>query len=247
MKESIYVRELGSLREIRIPDLRQLTFFIGQSVSGKCVLMKAAAMMRSIFKRENVRHFLKRANISNISLPEGLPSFSPLGELLTASTEILYEVAIGSHKYQMICRNRKLILPEVIHEEDLSFLIVGYVSASSSLIPTLLQLNPAGNSELGSCENETLKLFAEAAQHIDECSLDFLHLNLRIRHSSSGKKSFSFVDQDLNECRIQDASSGILSSAVAMVILNLNAWPGVPGRNGFLQIRDGRLTQGSKM
>lgn len=51
----------------------------------------------------------------------------------------------------------------------------------------------------------------------------------------------------LEEFLLREFESHTRRHFQSSLMLFLNAWPGVPGRNGFLQIRDGRLTQGSKM
>ena len=64
MKESITIRNVGPLKDIVIDDITSLTVFIGQSGSGKSMIMKIIVLMRYIFKRICIRSFLKNAGIS---------------------------------------------------------------------------------------------------------------------------------------------------------------------------------------
>ena len=61
MKESIIIKNLGPLKEVKISDIKPLTVFIGKSASGKSTIMKIIVLMRYIYKMVNIRSYLKNA------------------------------------------------------------------------------------------------------------------------------------------------------------------------------------------
>lgn len=233
MKESIYIKDLGPIREVEIPDLRPMTVFIGKSATGKSALMKAIAMMRYIFKRENIKHYLKLSNIKRLPLRTSFRNINKLGSLLTVSTEIIYQVEINSHQYQITCKNKKLTLPKTINKEDLAFFKGAYISESRSVIPSLLERISGRNRKLGFYEEETLNDFDEATHNIESYNIDFLKLKLKMKSSPNRGKNYYIVDQDKKEFRIQDSSSGIQNASPVIAIVNYYAGKNFSFKDAF--------------
>ena len=55
MKESIRIKNMGPLRDVYIEDIRPMTILIGESGSGKSLLMKTLILFRYIYKMLNIR------------------------------------------------------------------------------------------------------------------------------------------------------------------------------------------------
>ena len=64
MKESIIIKNVGPLKDIRIEDIKPLVVFIGKSASGKSTIMKIVILMRYIYKMVNIRSYLKHAKVT---------------------------------------------------------------------------------------------------------------------------------------------------------------------------------------
>ena len=65
IKESIQVKNVGALRDTGEIEIRPLTVVIGSSASGKSTLMKLVILMRYLYKRVNIRAYLKNSSIDN--------------------------------------------------------------------------------------------------------------------------------------------------------------------------------------
>ena len=63
IKESLLVKNVGALRMVNLKELKPLTVLIGASASGKSTLMKIIALMRYIYKRVNIKAYLKNSQI----------------------------------------------------------------------------------------------------------------------------------------------------------------------------------------
>ena len=68
MKEYITIKNVGPLKDIERMSVRPLTVLIGESAIGKSTLMKVLVLMRYLFKRANIRSFLKHSSITNSPL-----------------------------------------------------------------------------------------------------------------------------------------------------------------------------------
>ena len=64
MKESIKIKNLGPLRNIEIDNIKPLTVLIGESGSGKSLLMKTLILFRYIYKMLNIRWYLRNSNVN---------------------------------------------------------------------------------------------------------------------------------------------------------------------------------------
>ena len=65
MKEYITIHNVGPLRHIEQLEILPLTVLIGESAIGKSTLMKVLVLMRYLYKRANIRSFLKHSKITN--------------------------------------------------------------------------------------------------------------------------------------------------------------------------------------
>lgn len=61
--ESLYIKDFGPIKEIFLDDIKPLTVIIGQSGSGKSMLMKVLALTRWIYKMLNIRVYLQTAGV----------------------------------------------------------------------------------------------------------------------------------------------------------------------------------------
>ena len=220
MRESIIIKNLGPIREVELPDIRQMTVLVGKSATGKSAVMKALAMMRYIFKRENIKQYLKYSNIKRSPIRTVFKNVSKLGTLISANTEILYSVEINSNRYTVECKNKKIIFSGKIEKEDLTFFKGSYISESRSIIPSLLERLSSRNIKLGFYEEETLNDFEEATYSSEEYNISFLQLKLKMKKSANKGKMFYIVGNDKSEIKIQDSSSGIQNASPVIAIIN---------------------------
>ncbi len=63
LRESIYIKSVGPIREIEIEELKPLMLFVGKTASGKSTILKVVVLMRYLYKMVNIRSYLKNAKI----------------------------------------------------------------------------------------------------------------------------------------------------------------------------------------
>ena len=63
MREYLYIKDFGPIKEVELNDIRPFTILIGESGSGKSTIMKVLSLFRWIYKRVNLRSYLKHAQI----------------------------------------------------------------------------------------------------------------------------------------------------------------------------------------
>lgn len=239
MKESIHIQNFGPLRDVRIDDIKPLTVLIGDSASGKSALMKVITMMRQTYQRENIRSYLRNANISEsdidkISSWNLLPDSGSVADLKynfglypnSDNLNIDYVVRMPSGKEYILnhCyKNFKYITSyEQIDKVDMSFSQEAFVAETRSMIPTWsLYGARLPRADLGSCFNETFGHFSDATDSIKEQQLDYIGMKMEVR--TNYREKYFMIYQNDGDYGLNlgsgGVSSGIQASAPLMTIV----------------------------
>jgi hypothetical protein BACCOPRO_01415 len=223
MKESIHIQNFGPLRDVRIDDIKPLTVLIGDSASGKSTLMKVIAFMRYMYKKGNVRAYLKKANID--APIRSQPFFKDeLEPMVSLDTEIAYTVHMDSGLMYTVEYNpneNRLTVDYNTGNEDLVFFKESYVSETRSIIP-LWSLRGARfpGTNLGYYFNETFRGFSEATDRIKEQALDYIGMKMEVKTEPT-RKHFLISSKDGSNkyFELENTSSGIQTSAPLMTIV----------------------------
>ncbi len=224
MKESIHIQNFGPLRDVRIDDIKPLTVLIGDSASGKSALMKVIAFMRYMYKKGNVRAYLKKANIDAPPI-RSQPFFKDeLEPMVSLDTEIAYTVHMDSGLIYTVEYNpneNRLTVDYNSVNEDLVFFKESYVSETRSIIP-LWSLRGARfpGTNLGYYFNETFRDFSEATDRIKEQALDYIGMKMEVKTEPT-RKHFLISSKDGSNkyFELENTSSGIQTSAPLMTIV----------------------------
>ena len=228
MKEYITIRNVGPLNKIEELEVLPLTVLIGESAIGKSTLMKVLILMRYLYKRANIRSFLKHSKISTSPFRirfESLVKATNLISLFQTDSYIKYVVRMESGKEYVIEYNpkegKRVTLPE-IGKEDLSFLKESFVSENRNIIPSWsANALTNKNASLGFYFHETMNDFAQAVRNDTEYSLSYLGLKLTVKHPKGRpvKLVVSPTDETYAPIELNAASSGIQTSTPLSVIV----------------------------
>ena len=135
IKESLIVKNVGALKQVDLKELKPLTVLIGASASGKSTLMKVIALMRYIYKRVNIKAYLKNSQIDGAIFYIRFQDFLKDGMkgLINKDSEIEYTVETNGHKYVISYKKGKLDSSLDIPNEDLTFFKEAWVSEMRSV------------------------------------------------------------------------------------------------------------------
>ena len=153
IKETIQVKNVGALRDTGEIEIRPLTVVIGSSASGKSTLMKLVILMRYLYKRVNIRAYLKNSSIDNklftIRFKDSLRD--DIKTLFKGDSFILYRVKINGNTYELKYDKGIFSYDDNIANEDIVFAKDVWVSEMRSAIPALVSKGTlAKNTSLGS-------------------------------------------------------------------------------------------------
>ena len=222
MKESIHIKNFGPLRDVRIDDIKPLTVLIGDSASGKSALMKVIAMMRYIYKKVNIRAYLKNSHISKTPFRVRFDSLLHDGikEMFGPETEVEYTVHMPSGRtYTIACKNGMKANISV-ENEDLVFFKEAFVAETRSLVPMWYTRGASIRGDLGFLFHETFNDFFQAVDRIKEQPLNYIDMKMQVVKGPWRKELFVVPNDGHHKpIKLHHASSGIQTSAPLMSIM----------------------------
>lgn len=228
MREYITIHNIGPIRDIDRLEILPLTVLIGESAIGKSTFMKLLVLMRYLYKRANIRSFLKHSKITKSPFRirfESLVGATRLASLFQPDSYLRYEVHADSGNIYDIefCSNKqkRIVLPE-IKKEDLTFWKESFVSENRNVIPSWTA-NALENKDasLGFYFHETMNDFAQAVKEDQDYDLSYLGLRLSVKHPKGRpvKLTVAPADGSYKPFELADASSGIQTSTPLAVIV----------------------------
>jgi len=226
MKEYITIKNFGPLVNIEELEIKQFTFFIGESASGKSTLMKVVAMMRYLYKMANIRSYLRHSKISKTPFRMRLKTMierQGMAKMFDKNSFIVYRVEINTGvSYEIRIENGKLYVP-VIPKEDLVFRKVSFVSENRNIIPTWAQKAWKNRgATLGFYFHETNDDFGNASEGDKTIDLDHVGMRMSITHPKGKPTRYQIMPMDERHASIEltEASSGIQTSAPLTLIVS---------------------------
>lgn len=226
MKEYITIKNFGPLINIEDLAIKQFTFFIGESVSGKSTLIKVVAMMRYLYKMANIRSYLRHSKISKSPFRMRLNTMierQGMEKMFEKNSLIVYRVEINSGiSYEIKIENGKLKVP-IISKENLMFRKVSFVSENRNIIPTWAQKAWKNKgATLGFYFHETNDDFGNASEGDKTIELDHVGMRMSITHPKGKPTRYQITPIDNRHAPIEltEASSGIQTSAPLALIVS---------------------------
>lgn len=224
IKESLRVKNIGALHDVYMPELKPLTILIGESASGKSTLLKIIALMRYIYKRVNIKAYLKNSEIDGAIfyirfkdlLKDGMKG------LINDNSQIVYSVEVNGHSYVVSYENGSLSTPQEIPNEDLIFIKDSWVSEMRSVIPVWASRGSlVKGSSFGFYFDETFSDFDEATDLVKQIDLDYLNMEMRVEKGGNNQKKFVIQPKDgsYGPIELKFASSGTQTTAPLVTLM----------------------------
>lgn len=223
-KESIHIKNVGPIRELRIDDIRPLTVLIGASATGKSTLMKVLALMRYIYKMENIRSYLRNSAINRSPFRIEFKNLlkDGLGATISKNSEIEYVATHGETTYTISYKGGKLQNKFRIENKHLRFFKEAYVVEERGAMPVFLSGRSTGRNDLGFYFNDTLADLQDALNVTP--NLDLKHLGFRLTAKKAGNNRMRYLvsnssENEAPEIELKYASSGIQTSTPIVSLL----------------------------
>ena len=224
IKESLLVKNVGALRMVNLKELKPLTVLIGASASGKSTLMKIIALMRYIYKRVNIKAYLKNSQIDGAIFYIRFQDLLKDGmkDLFNKESEIEYSVETNGRRYLISYKDGKLNTAIDIPDEDLLFFKEAWVSEMRSVIPVWASRGSlVKGSSFGFYFDETFSDFDEATDVVKDIDLDYLDMKLEVVKGGNNQKKYLVSPKDGSYApfELKFASSGTQTTAPLVTLM----------------------------
>ena len=207
IRESLYIKNLGPVKEVMLEDITPMTVLIGKSGCGKSTVMKVLSICRWVNKMEYLRQYLQMGNIKESPFKFDFRSYFKTSSVpLSADTVIKYEFD-GT----MILFDEGGLRINYSESGFLSLEKICFITEKRNMISDLVSLR-SNRKDAGFYLNEILDDFVLAMRNYETIDLDYL--GVRLRHTNSKGADAYHVEGigDENEqfdIRLNEASSGI--------------------------------------
>lgn len=220
MAEYLKIENFGPIVEIELEDIRPLCVLIGESGSGKSTIMKVLSLFRWIYKRVNLRSYLKHAKIKRTQLGfkiKPLMRTSGIYEYLRADSVIVYR----RDNYEIRMENRSVNIRFTIAPDDLCLDKVCFISDKRSMIPDFID-NKMERRIANYYLQDTMDNFVLAYKQSRQLSIDFLGVDFKVEKPKNGPERLTIQGADDEEFTIdmKNASSGIQTVTPLAMIVN---------------------------
>lgn len=207
IKESLYIRNLGPVKDVVLEDITPMTVLIGKSGCGKSTVMKVLSICRWVNKMVYMRQYLQMGNIKESPFKFDFRSYFKTSSVpLNLDTEIKY-IYDGT----MILFDKDGLHFDYSGNGFLSLEKICFITEKRNMISDLVSLR-ANRKDAGFYLNEMLDDFILAMRSYETIELDYL--GVRLRHTNSKGADAYHVEGICNEeekfdIRLNEASSGI--------------------------------------
>ena len=220
MKESIEIRNAGPISHLRIEEVKPVTVFIGNSGSGKSVLMKTLMLMRYIYKMMNIRSALKNSGIKSpfrfhikSLLYDDMANYYGSGK----NGEVTYTVD-GKYTIRIIKGRLETKGAEKIDSKDLVFLKESWVTDMRSTIPMWLDKRGA-LPDASFYFKETAEDFDKATNSVSSLSLPYIGMKMQVQKSGVKRKIYLSPDNEsYSPVELRHTSSGMQTSVPLLTL-----------------------------
>lgn len=206
IKESLYIQNLGPVKEVILDDITPLTVLIGKSGCGKSTVMKVLSICRWVNKMVYLRQYLQMGNIKESPFKFDFRSYFKTSSVPLNPETVIKYVFDGT----MILFDADGLRINYSDSGFLSLEKICFITEKRNMISDLVSLR-TNRKDAGFYLSEMLDDFILAMRSYETIDLDYL--GVRLRHTNSKGADAYHVEgigeEDWFDIRLNEASSGI--------------------------------------
>lgn len=207
ISESLYIRNLGPVKEAILEDITPLTVLIGKSGCGKSTVMKVLSICRWVNKMVYLRQYLQMGNIKESPFKFDFRSYFKTSSVPLNQDTVIKYVFDGT----MIMFDKDGLRINYSETGFLSLEKICFITEKRNMISDLVSLR-TNRKDASFYLNEILDDFILAMRSYETIDLDYL--GVRLRHTNSKGIDAYHVESIGDEgepfdIRLNEASSGI--------------------------------------
>lgn len=207
VKESLYIKNLGPIKEAVLDDITPMTVLIGKSGCGKSTIMKALSICRWVNKMVYLRQYLQMGNVKESPFKFDFRSYFKTSSVPLSDDTVIKYIFDGT----MILFDEGGLRIERGSSDFLSLEKICFITEKRNMIPDLMA-HYTSKREAAFYLKELHDDFLLAMRDLEIIDLDYLGVRLR-RTVSRGIENYKLEgigrDDKPFTIRFNEASSGI--------------------------------------
>lgn len=226
-REQLIIKNFGPIASATI-DIKPFMVFIGESGSGKSVILKLLSLFRWIYKRQQLLYSLELLTNGNVGIQgyiaqtlqneisnAGLIDYFQKGSFASYEIDdITFVIQVDTSTDFTITNTRK--------SKKVSLEKISFITDERAVIPTLLN-NTTRNVRFPYHLTSTYEDFRFAFDELkkgnnEQVAIKTMGVNLNSQKSSYDEQFFISQNNQTYQVRFQDSSSGIKSASIVEII-----------------------------
>ena len=214
MKQKIIIKNLGPIKEVDI-NIKPFTTLIGESGSGKSIIMRAISMCKWVIKKTGLKN-LDKLNSNRIRLDMILKN-SMLDDFFNKDTSIEFFIdskIVLSIQNNKLNRNFKKNIPQ-----DYPYYKILFLNENRVALPEILSTAGGRRIKLSTYTNDMMENFYEAFNFYNgEFNLNTMQIKLSQKSLPFGNIQY-YIENNNKRIKLEHASSGEKNSILLELIL----------------------------
>ena len=207
IKESLYIRNLGPVKEVILEDITPMTVLIGKSGCGKSTVMKVLSICRWVNKMVYLRQYLQMGNIKESPFKFDFRSYFKTSSVPLNQDTVIKYIYDGT----TILFDKDGLRIDHSGNGFLSLEKICFITEKRNMISDLVSLR-TNRKDADFYLNEMLDDFILAMRNYETIELDYLGVRLRYTNSKGADayhvEGIGGEDEQF-DIRLNEASSGI--------------------------------------
>jgi len=215
--QKVLIKNLGPIKECCI-EIKRLTILIGESGTGKSVILRTISMLKWIYKRMQYKTLFKSTKIKNDALRFRLKSIIETSLLEDFFDKASYiEFQIDGTSFITIKDNSLKVHYKNIKDDVLSIDKIVFLNDNRSAIPEILSSAGGRRAKFSYYTTDMIDNFLAASKSMKEYNLSTMDITLMSKNRV-GYKQFYIKNKDA-EIKLENASSGEKSLTIMELII----------------------------
>lgn len=215
--QKVLIKNLGPIKESCI-EIKPLTILIGESGTGKSVILRTISMLKWIYKRMQYKALFKSTKIKNDALRFRLKSIIETSLLEDFFDKASYiEFQIDGASFITIKDNSLKVHYKNIKDDVLSIDKIVFLNDNRSAIPEILSSAGGRRAKFSYYTTDMIDNFLAASKSMKEYNLSTMDITLMSKNRV-GYKQFYIKNKD-TEIKLENASSGEKSLTIMELII----------------------------
>ena len=215
--QKVLIKNLGPIKESCI-EIKPLTILIGESGTGKSVILRTISMLKWIYKRMQYKALFKSTKIKNDALRFRLKSIIETSLLEDFFNKASYiEFQIDGASFITIKDNSLKVHYKNIKDDVLSIDKIVFLNDNRSAIPEILSSAGGRRAKFSYYTTDMIDNFLAASKSMKEYNLSTMDIALMSKNRV-GYKQFYIKNKD-TEIKLENASSGEKSLTIMELII----------------------------